>query len=520
MKFIQSIWLLAAVLLAVVGAAESREPENSNVIYKTKAIKKVPSAPKIKRTVRVVEPAEPQRVEMSNIGPTNQVEVKPNISIEQRQQPQDAPLAAWSATDEEVPADIRSANSRVSPVPYKKRKLISPMRTPQLQLEPAIPEPQVQYERPANQVVIVEQPDEPGDEVAQLNDSNNQSKTEVVGSNNNINEMTLKSGNQVDNIVANSGNRLVNLANSNNNAKLTTLSNSGNSETVHIDGVGNHKVTKITNAGNKEINEISDAGNEQRSTARVIGHQEPGLRIKSTGSTGPLVQINMNELTNRHQERQVESAPVNQFIVPILDNVALNSNGHLVDLPPASALNSAGINHHRGQPLVPFARHDSHDFRQAARYALVQQTPGSPVVSASPINWAPNQMPMAPAYPQLPSMMYNPWMYNPMAFMGPMHYPMVYPYVNPMAHYWMNPFGHGPKWPKHHKGKKDKRRRKEAEERELEQKEEATTAPTFTVAPMTPTSATIPATFSPREEEMEWVRIPKKAAVTLATSAA
>lgn len=315
---------------------------------------------KIKRTIRVHEssPWEPQPNDGSGSVPndaearngalTNNVEIKPEISIQ-------IPQSSKSNVnpDKELPQNIRSLNSRVNKVPYKPRyspkgKQIVPYQ-PSNYLDKMGPKTDEISDLssavdPTNQIVAHEgeyKVEEPLSDDSKHNiferDNNNIIGNEIVNS-----------GNEFSNSMLNSGNH-----------KATALHDVGNSETMIIDGVGNNKVTKISNSGNNELSEQesspSDAtkqphdlnpdvgSNDQPKSEQQQGHDhyhyaQPTAHEASRSNLdkiqgNPFVQINING--NESDKHKLTPSEIFSSQSP-----TVASNAYII---PATVINDASL---------------------------------------------------------------------------------------------------------------------------------------------------------------------------------
>lgn len=242
-----ALLMAACVVLAEVqsSSAEADEPTQGTAVKRTTTKK---AAPKIRRTIRMVEPPSqpaaspasgPQNFELKNEGPLNQVEVRPNISIV-------APAAAVAA----AVAERDQAGDTDEPAGGR-----APLQS-------------VPIAAPASLVRSGAEPASSMNHVASLD-----------GSSNELLQLSESSGNQLTSAATNSGNTL-----------SKSLTNSGNTEHVHIDGVGNNKVAHISNVANTEERRlIGDA------PGRLVDRPAPEERLARLGlSAGPLVSISVN----------------------------------------------------------------------------------------------------------------------------------------------------------------------------------------------------------------------------------
>lgn len=291
--FLVTLALLVLIETLMVSAADDAQEAKKQTKTKAKKSAKKSGQPKIRRTVRIKEsepadeeppkaapavaakPAEqatpPQQIELSNTGPSNQIEVKPNISIGQPA-PASEPIvkAAADEKDDEPEDEVEEEEEK------DKKK-----REEKLQIVPYVPKEQ-------------------------------QENLELAKQSNNTNKkLDLNSNNLVQNLLANSGNQHHDLAQNSNNRNSRVLSNVGNTETIHIDGVGNNKSVKISNVGNTHQAELENVNNNNNSTNET-SRKEPTV-LAQPNQQIPFVQINMNGLMDRLMPAQqpivVQSPP-------------------------------------------------------------------------------------------------------------------------------------------------------------------------------------------------------------------
>lgn len=309
---------------------------------------------KIKRTIRVREspPEEPQLntgsgspssdVQAKNGALTNNVEVKPEISIQMPQSSKSNMLP-----DKELPQNIRSRNSRVNKIPYKPRytpksKQIVPFQPAVDSSEPKIEE--IVESTPGNRedsIVPYEEKPQPEYKVEEPAGNGLDSKQIIERDNNNI------SGNE----IINSGNEFSNSMLTSGNQKTTMLNDVGNSETVLIDGVGNNKVTKISNSGNTELNE-----QESSPTSNKKSHD---LNVDLNEQSSKPQQEHHHHHHHHHYHYDQPSPAREATKSNPLDNaihekpfVQININGSELDKHKP---NPAGISSFQGLPVVSTA---------------------------------------------------------------------------------------------------------------------------------------------------------------------
>lgn len=367
---------------------------------------------KIRRTIRVRESAPPTKespsgdVQARNGALTNNVEVKPDISI---QMPQSSKSDVHP--DKELPQNIRSRNSRLNKVPYK------PRYTPRgKQIVPF--QPQQQPPNYSSEPLIEEVKDDDNRVMMPYAEEKQQPyKVEE--------ESPLEKDNISSNEIVNSDNQVYNVMSDSGNNKNVMLNNIGNSETVLIDGVGNSKLTKVSNVGNNEQHEHENGLNNnvnhetppdysdthkqpnlQQHHHHHHYHNEPEREVKSSSANmqeKPFVQININgNEPEKHKLPAASSeAPLgaSSVILPLINGASL------LDLEKLNRLNQVGSslenNINNASALSDILKSSTPlDNRQPllvaqnplhSNYMLVQQAPslgqgliGTPLVVAQP----------------------------------------------------------------------------------------------------------------------------------------
>lgn len=307
---------------------------------------------KIRRTIRVRESAPTTNespsgdVQARNGALTNNVEVKPDISI---QMPQSSKSNVHP--DKELPQNIRSRNSRLNKVPYK------PRYTPRnKQIVPFQPQRQPTDYNPKPLIEEVKDDGNQANSLAMMPYAEEKQQAYKVEE-----ESPLERDNISGNEIVNSDNQVYNSMSNSGNNKNVMMNNIGNSETVLIDGVGNNKLTKVSNVGNSEQHEHENGSNnnvnhetpphysdtnkqpdlqQHHHHHHHHYHNEPVHEVKSSSvdmQEKPFVQINING--NEYEKHKVSAASPETPLGASSVLVPLTNGASLYDMVKLSQLN-------------------------------------------------------------------------------------------------------------------------------------------------------------------------------------
>lgn len=273
------VLLVSSLLIAFVAALdEDAASQADSAGEASKVISKVKGSPKVRRTIRVREsvPASPAGdassapIELNNVGANNQVDVKPEISVqvpEPKAKPDEQPVKS----DEQQKAEPIKSEPKINDAPSKDAQLSPPA------------------EAKAQTPERVE------------------SKVE-------------DSGNYAASAISNAGNK-----------KLINLSNVGNVETVQLDGVGNHRTVKVSDAANAQqslaekpnCNHHEHHSHKPQVVHHHHHHSKKAEQVKEAeqAKQSPLVEINIREVAAPREAPTSQLA--GEYLVPVMNSAAM-----------------------------------------------------------------------------------------------------------------------------------------------------------------------------------------------------